>query len=38
MRLFDFRFLDDEFLCRSGAEVIGDFGFERWLVALEASR
>jgi hypothetical protein len=29
------RILDDEFFCRSGTEVIGDLGFEGWLVALE---
>ena len=36
--LFNFRFLDDKFFCRSGTEVVGDFGFERWLVALESEQ
>ena len=35
MPFFNFRVLDDQFFCRSGIEVIGDLGFERWLVALE---
>jgi len=36
--LFNFRVLDDEFFCWSGVEVIGDLGFECWLVALEGEQ
>ena len=38
MPLFNFRILDDEFFCGSGTEVVGDLGFERWLVAFKGEQ